>query len=279
MNWLRRIATCFLLLTSAAAQAQTDTTQAEQLLRQSGIWEQLGTMTQSFANGVVAEVAKSSPGSSEAERARLQRLTERAFAADKLQATALRVMAQGIQPQHAETILDWYRTSAGQAIRQAEVVATEEQSRLPFEQVQQAGQRVLGRLPDARRELINDIVTATRAAEAMLQIMEGALLAMQRGLALAAPDRPALSEQQMVRVLRSQRKAMLDSFTGIARSSSALAYHDITDKDLRAYVDFCNSPHGSHFFNVSILAFEQAISAAMQDMMQGFSGTRDQQNL
>lgn len=279
MIWLRRIAAGLLLLASAAVQAQTDTTTAEQLLRHSGLWDQLGTLTRSYPDDVVAEVAQSSPGTSETEQTRLRRLMARAFAADRLQATALRVMSQGIQPQHAGTILDWYRTSAGQAIRQAEVVAAEEQSRLPMDQVKQAGHQVLSRLPGPRRQLIDDIVTATRAAEAMLQITEGSLLAMQRGLALAVPDRPALSEQQIGRMLRSQRKAMLDSFTDFARASSALAYHGVSDNDLRAYVDFCNSPQGSHFFQVGVLAFEQAISAAMQDMMQGLPGTRDQQNL
>lgn len=279
MNWLRHIAACFLLLTCAATQAQTGASTAEQLMRLSGLWDQLDSMTTSFPDGIVAEVSQSGPGTSEAEKARLHRLTTQAFAADRLQATALRVMAQGIQPEHAATLLDWYGTDIGQAIRQAEVRATDEQSRLPLDQMQKLGNEVLRSMPEARRKLINDIVAATMAAEAMLQITEGSMLAMQRGLALAMPDRPTLNEQHIRQMFRSQRKTMLDSFTDIARASSALAYHDLPDVTLQAYAAFSDSPQGRHFFAVAMLAIEQALSAAMQDMMQGLPGTRDQQNL
>lgn len=278
MSWIHRILLC-MLLAGTAAQAQTDNAMAQRLLRQSGLWEQLGQVSGSYADGSVTELAKAAPRASDAEKNRLHRLMSRAFSADRLQATAVRVVSQDMQARHTEPVLDWYGTGAGQAIRQAEVRASDEQARLPMDKVLQAGQEVMQRMPDDRRQLITDITKASRAAESMLQITEGSLLALQRGLALAAPEQPTLSEQQVRRALRSQRQTMLAAFTEIARASTALTYHGVSDDDLRAYLAFCNSPHGRHFFEVSVKAFEQALSRATEDMAQALPSIRDQQNL
>ena len=235
MNWIQRIVAFLWLLASVTVQAQTDHTTAEQLLRQSGLWDQLALLSRSYADNAVTEVAKTSPMTSDAEKARLHRMVKQAFAADRLQSTALKTVALEMQPGHTARVLDWYDSAAGRALRQAEVRSVEDQSRLQPEDLMQAGKALRRQLPAERRKLLDELVSASQAAESMLQITEGSLLALQRGLSLAHPEQPALSDQQMRRELRSHRQAMLDAFTEWAKFSTALTYHGVSDRDLKDY--------------------------------------------
>lgn len=279
MTKFQRIAAWLMLLACAAAQAQTDTATAERLMRQSGLWEQVGAVAQSFPDALMAGVAQAPKPPSESEKTRLLQRVSQAFSAERLRASAMDVVSKHMQPRHTRPILDWYESNSGRTIRQSEIDATAEQAKMPPEDLIRLGGALWAQLPPARRRLLDELIKATQAEDAMLQITQNSMLAMQRGLALAAPDQPMPSESQVRKEIRAQQTAMRQAFNEMIRTSMAMTYHDLSDRALRDYLAFCKSPAGRHFNQVGIHALDQALSTALQDMMQSLPGTRDNQNI
>lgn len=279
MRLFRTIALCGVLLACATGQAQTDATTAERLVRESGLREQIGALATAMPSAFVQGVEQARKRPSEAEIARLRQRAEQAFAADRLQQAATRVVADGAQPRHIPQVLAWYASSAGQAVRTAEVTTTAEHASVQPEVLMRLGTELWSQMPAARRQLLLDLIASMRVAEAMLQITENSMIAMQRGLALADPEIPLPSAEQMRKGFVAQRPALLKTFNDMAQSSMALTYQKVPDRVLRDYLIYCKSPAGRHFNDLGLKAFDQAFSDSIESLMQSLAGTRDNQNV
>lgn len=279
MRLFRTIAVCWMLLASATGQAQTDAATAERLVRESGLWDQIGAMATAFPSAMMQGVEQARKRPSEAETARMRQRAEQAFAADRLQQRSTQVVADGMQPQHIARVLGWYASSAGQAVRTAEVATIAQQASVPPEVLTRMGSELWSQMPPTRRQLLQGLIASMHVAEAMLQITENSMLAMQRGLALADPELPLPSAEQMRKGFLAQRPAMLKTFNEMAQSSMALTYQKVPDRVLKDYLTYCKSPAGRHFNDLGLQAFDQAFSASITSLMQSLAGTRDNQNI
>ncbi len=275
----RTIAVCWMLLAGTTGQAQTDAATAERLVRESGLWEQIGAMATAFPSAMMQGVEQARKRPSEAETARMRQRAEQAFAADRLQQRSTQVVADGMQPRHIARVLGWYASGAGQAVRTAEVATIAQQASVPPEVLTRLGNELWAQMPPARRQLLLDLIASMRVAEAMLQITENSMLAMQRGLALADPELPMPSAEQMRKGFQAQRPAMLKTFNEMAQSSMALTYQKVPDRVLKDYLTYCKSPAGRHFNDLGLQAFDQVFSASITSLMQSLAGTRDNQNI
>lgn len=279
MRLFRTIAVCWMLLVSATGQAQTDAATAERLVRESGLWDQIGAMATAFPSAMMQGVEQARKRPSEAETARMRQRAEQAFTADRLQQRSTQVVADGMQPQHIARVLGWYASSAGQAVRTAEVASIAQQASVPPEVLTRMGNELWSQMPPTRRQLLQGLIASMQVAEAMLQITENSMLAMQRGLALADPELPLPSAEQMRKGFLAQRPAMLKTFNEMAQSSMALTYQKVPDRVLKDYLTYCKSPAGRHFNELGLQAFDQAFSASITSLMQSLAGTRDNQNI
>lgn len=279
MHIFRRLLLGLLLLACGSAQAQVDTGSAEELMRQSGLWEQIEAISRTLPASVMAEINPSSRTLSATEQARLQKKVAQAFAPERLLATAVQVVSQGMQDRYTRPVLDWYATGTGRAIRQAEIAAAVEQATMKPEDQARLGDALMARTTPARRQLLDALIKTTRSTEAMLNLTQNSMLAMQRGLALAAPDRPWPGENAVRQEMQAQRPALLAAFNEMARASMAMTYHDLPDRALREYLAYCRSPHGRQFNDLGMQAMDQAVSGALEAMMQSLPGTADQQNI
>lgn len=279
MRFFRYIAFCWVVLACATSQAQTDAATAERLVRESGLWEQIGAMAAAFPSAMMQGVEQARKRPSEAEIARMRQRAEQAFAADRLQQKSTQVVADGMQPRHIARVLGWYASSAGQAVRTAEVSTIAQQASVPPEVLTRLGNELWSQMPAARRQLLLDLIASMHVAEAMLQISENSMLAMQRGLSLADPEITLPSAEQMRKGFLAQRPTLLKTFHDMAQSSMALTYQKVPDRVLRDYLIYCKSPAGRHFNDLGLQAFDQAFSASITSLMQSLAGTRDNQNI
>lgn len=278
MTLFKRIAACLLLLACATVQAQTDTTTAERLVRESGLQEQIGVLSNAFPAALMQGMVRARKRPTDAEMARIRQRADQAFATDRLQQTVAGVVSDNMQPRHIPVVLNWYASKAGQVIRQAEVAATTEQAMMQPDVLMRDGQVLWTQMPHARRQLLADLIVSLRMTESMLQITENSMLAKQRGLALADPEFPLLNVDQMRKRFLAHRPTMLETFSEVAQSSVALTYHNVPDQVLRDYLDYSNNPAGRHFNDLSMQALEHAFSNSITSLMQSFLGTRDNQN-
>ena len=150
---------------------------------------------------------------------------------------------------------------------------------MPPEVLTRLGNELWSQMPPTRRQLLQGLIASMHVAEAMLQITENSMLAMQRGLALADPELPLPSAEQMRKGFLAQRPAMLKTFNEMAQSSMALTYQKVPDQVLKEYLTYCKSPAGRHFNDLGLQAFDQAFSASITSLMQSLAGTRDNQNI
>lgn len=276
MAWIRWIALLSALVLLPAAQAQTDAATAESLMRRSGLWEQLAGIGPQARAGVLASVAQSGAQPSAAELERLTRAADTAFDADRLRGTARGAIARGLEPQHLPALLRWYASPAGTSITRLEEASATDTREPPA--VVQAGTLLLQRMPEERRLLLADMVEATKAPEAMVQLVIGTSLAAYRGAASVTPGTPGMSLSELRALLEAQRPQLLKAYAALALAGMAITYEPVATGELGAYLDFLKSDAGRHFSDLGNAAVDAAMVEASADFGRRLPGSRDQAN-
>lgn len=265
-----------LLAVPTFAQAQIDRPAAQSLVRKSGLWEQLSGIGPQIEAGMQQAFAQSGATPSESEMARIARVIRSAYAPDRLRSVSTGVIAARMQAQHLDAVVRWFDSPPGQAITRAEEAALGANGDPGL--VLNEGAALLKSMPAERRKLLEDLVAATRAADAMVQITISTSVAVQLGAASAVPGAPAPSATQMRAMLEAQRPQMLQAFTAMTLASFAHAYAGISSQQLQQYVAFIRTPAGTAFNEVGLQALEAALTDAATEMGRGLPGTRDGSN-
>lgn len=258
--FVRSLGAVLLLLAPALAAASTDAADAEQLMRESALWHQLGSVAPSMRSGLIAALDKQGDKPSPAEMQRLTRAIETAYSADRLRPVARRTIAEEISAGHLHAIHAWYESPSGIAAAAAEVAAATDK-RDPAT-VAREGLEMLARTPPPRRDLMRELMHATRAAEAAASIVINTALALQRGAAGVNPDLPGPSESELRDLLEAQRPRMEEAVAGPTLALYATMYEKLSEAELSAYVKFSRSEAGQHFSDVCIRALNAALADA-----------------
>lgn len=268
--------TLLALFTGSAAWAQTDAQTAEQLLRSSGVWEQLKSVAQQVRAGMHDAAKHGNSELSAAESARLMRAVDAAYAAPRLRANALRLLAREMQPAWVPAVVKWYGSATGAAItRLEEEAAADERS---ADAVLQAGAARLGAMPQTRRQLLQQIMTAARAAEVATLMTINTAVGVQQGMAAVQPSRAGPSAQDLRAALEAQRPQLQEGFVAVLLAASALMYEPATEPQLAAYLDFLNSPAGGHFSAVMESVLDTLFLDAATELGRVLPGTRENAN-
>jgi hypothetical protein len=262
-----------LLAATTFAQAEIDRSAAESLVRKSGLWEQLSGIAPQVEAGMQQALAQAGQTPAPSEKARITRVIRSAYAPDRLRSVSIGVIAAKMQAQHLNALRRWFDSPQGQAITRAEE-ATHGDPGVALKE----GAALLESMPTDRRKLLEDLLAATRAADAMVQISISTGVAVQLGAANALPGAPAPSAAQMHAMLETQRPQMLQAFAAMTLAAFAHAYAKIPSHQLRQYVAFIRTPAGTAFNEVGLEALEAALTDAAAEMGRRLPGTRDGRN-
>lgn len=264
-----------LLLAGSAAQAQVDAAEAEQLLRQSGLWQQLDQLSAQVRSGFAAAAARQGDKATPAQTERVAKAIDAAFAPDRLRADMTATLSQGLQPQHLQTVQAWYLSDLGQRIatldRQAGAAAD------PAPQLA-AGSQLLQQMPDARRDLLGQLVQAVQGGELLAGLAVNTALALQLGVQSVQPGTPGLPQQALREQLQQQRPRLVDSFRRLLLASSAASYASLSDEDLSRYLAFLKSAAGRHVTDQGMKAFEAAMVRASNELGRRLPAAMDAAN-
>ena len=265
-----------LVCLSPAVQAQWDAASAEALMRQSGLWKQLGSTASQMEAAFRSSLATAPKQPSEAEVGRLLQALATAHAPNRLQQTALNTLQRGGQPQHLPALTTWFSHPLAGKVTQLE--ADSAQHMLQPTEVMARGMVLLTGMSEARRELLDTLLRRTRAAKGLTQVTVAVTLAMQRGLASVLPGAPGLPEGQLRALLQAQRPQMLQAFTALALAGMALTYDTLSIGELSDYVDMVSSSAGQHLNDLGLQAYSDAMEAAALDFGRRIPATRDGSN-
>ena len=280
MNLRHLFAALFLgaaaLMGSFAAHAQVPAATAEQLMRQSGLWQQLAAMAPQVRAGMAASTAQMGAKISEAEAARVSRAIDAAYADDRLRSAALSVITQELDARRVSRLTRWYASKLGQQIARLEERAATDVTEPGI--TLRDGSAALKAAPADRRAVIAELVTSTRSAEILYEITVEVSIAGLNGIASVQPEAAGLSVGQIRATLEAQRPQMLQTFTELAQASFATTYAVLPLNDLRSYLRFLQSDAGRHFNAVGARAFSAAMVQGSTEFGRRLPGTKDQSN-
>lgn len=263
-------------LGAGVSRAQTDPATAQELMRVSGIWQQLSSISPQVRIGMLEAIEKSGPKPSNSELARITRTIDRAFSADRLRATATTTYQTQINSKQVPALRHWFATKLGKAITAMEEAASADQT--DPQAVARQGAALLSAMTPERRSLIQELVHVTRAAELLAQLSIDTAIAVHRGVLSVNPRAQGGSAAGMLRFLEAQKPQVQRSLTVLVLASSAMAYAPLPTADLAQYVTFLKSDAGRHFNDVSLKAFSSAMVEASAEFGRGLPGTQDRLN-
>ena len=250
------------LLASSAARAQIDEAAAERLMRGSGLWEQLGATAAGARAGIEAAHRHQLTALSAEEVQRLLQATDAAFGAQTLRPAVRKALAARVLPAHLGAIETWLGGEPGRRITSIEVAASKPER--DSERVIRSGIARLAEAPEGRKRLIENLVEATRAAEAITNMTINVAVAVQRGMANVRPDPPVPPVATLREGFSGQRMQMLQTYRGMSRALFADMYHALSDAELASYLDFLRSAAGWQFLDATLQSMEQALVEAAE---------------
>jgi hypothetical protein len=241
-----------------AALAGTDEATAEALMRDSGIWKELGDV----ASQVHASVTRALTDGNEAREARvLERMetaVDAAYAAQRLRMSARDVIIEDMDETHLPAIRDWYAGKTGVAIANIEDAApADKESRT---KLTEKGAALLAEILPSRRALLQTILASSRAVEITSQLTINSTVAALRAVATANPEAPLPSEEKLLSELDAARPRIEQALTTEFLQVCASMYVDVSDSQLREYNEFLDSPAGRHLTVVLANAVDAALT-------------------
>lgn len=264
-HFIRTAMLALSLLVGPAAQAQITEAAAEQLMRLSGQWEQLGSISTQMRDALLqAMAADANPPKPETVQ-RMKAAAETAFSTERARSVARQTLAQNVREAYVPELLKWYESPVARRISQAEV----EDTATPQPDLKartQAGMALVQAATPARQQLLVRLVEVTRAPRASADIVINMGVMLPLTLMRFDFGGPKVTEAELRQTMEAQRPELTKAFETISLTHFALMYQTLPDDALEAYVSFMAGSAGEHYTDIGERAFEAAILAAIDAM-------------
>lgn len=239
--------------------AETDEATAEALMRDSGIWKELGEVSAQVHASLARALAEGSQQQEAAVLARMERAVDQAYAPERLRTSAREVLLQEMDQSHVPAIRQWYESDIGTTIANIEDSAPADKEART--KLTETGAALLKDTLPSRRALLETILSASRAVEVTSRITINSTVAALRAVARANPEAPIPSEQKLRSSLDEARSRIEQALSIEFLQVCASMYAEVPDANLREYGKFLDSPAGQHLS----AALGNAVDAALSD--------------
>lgn len=261
-HWLRAMLCCALLVLGATgAQAQTDAATAEQLMRRSGLWNQLEGVAPQIRAGIVAQAAEATQDVDPAELERLGLAADAAFAAERLRDAVRVVMAARIDPAQLPALRAWYDSDTGRRFSALEDAASQRKGG-DGEVVLREAIALVRAMPAERRATLARMVVALQAVESFANMTVNTTIAVELGARRASAAEVIARRQEIQSQILRERPQWLERLASLAMLSLAHVYAAASDDELARYVAFLETPAGRHYNDLSMAALDMALIEA-----------------
>lgn len=247
----------------AAAQAGVGLDVAQDLMRRSGLWEQMGSVAPQFDAALSASFARlAKPIPADAQE-RMRRAVQSAYAPERLRAVAAASLARELDPKMVADLLAWYGSPLGQAVRQLEQAQSGSVEE-PAARLRKGADLYRAAAP-MRQALLQRTTAVTHAAEATTSVLVESTLALRLGMLKVEPDEPGPSVDELRRSLEEKRPALTQRYAGMMTADFALMYAKLQDGELEAYDRFLESDSGARFNTLALAALRDAMVEAARE--------------
>jgi hypothetical protein len=259
---------CVLAGWSFNAQAQVKPEVAEQLMRASGAWAQLASVSPAVQSYLVAAL-NADPSGDAAKRQDLKPVSQalqKAYAPGRLRAAAAQGLSRQLSPSEAQQLLAWFGSELGSQVSAVESQAGDAAAD-PAAHLQDGGKRLASLSPE-RRALLGDVLSATHVTELQTEVLIQALQAIHRGTAGFMPRAAKVSPKELRSRLEAQRSELQQGYQSAGLSLASGFYARLSDEQLTQYRAFLQSPVGERLQALQ----QQAITKALREATEDASG-------
>ena len=243
---------------AGSAHAQISDTQAEQLMKLSGQWEQLALAATQMREGLLQGLAAGpKPASAEVQQ-KVKQAAGPAFEADRLRGAARRAVAENTRLNQLPELMRWYESPTARSITQAEVDDTA-RAEADIQARTKRGMALVQAASPKRQQLLVRLVEVTRAPRAGADIIISLGVQLPLALARLVPPPQPIEEARLRATLEDQRAQLTQAFEIITLAGFAIAYQGLPDDALEAYAKFMATSAGEHFNDVGVAALEAAM--------------------
>lgn len=254
------MALCVTLLAAPWAHADVTPEQAEQVMKKSGLWDQLGSVLPQARVGFSAAFSLSEDEPDPEAEDRLNAVLEEAYGAERLRKLGVVIVARELDAGQVTAMRRWFESPLGRRVGAVEQSAAGVQTDL--REVIRQGTDMFERLPAGRRALLSQLLAETRADEAMVDVSIQTLVATHKGVSAALPGGFELSNAEVKATLMTDREEMRKAYADLIVASFAQAYMPLTDEELKRYVGFLKSPAGKRHTTLALRALHAALDDA-----------------
>lgn len=259
MSWKRsfRVVLALTLVFAAGlVQAADKRALASEVMRVSGLEQQLGQTTRSINDSLkkAEESGKATPEQREIGAVMLE-----AFGTETILASVGKRLADQLNEEELRKVLSWYEGDPGQKlIRLENQLADPEKAKDLVEFAKQAEQNPI---PEARQSLYKKIDKATLTTETTVDMQLNSRVAMVKAMNKTAKSEKKLTDAEINEKIESQRPKAVEFMQQINLIKFGYLFKDVSDSDVEAYVKFAESDVGKKYFK----ARSKALDAAMQE--------------
>lgn len=259
MSWncsVRLVLALTLVFAAGLAQAADKRALASEVMRVSGLEQQLGQTTRSINDSLkkAEESGKATPEQREIGAVMLE-----AFGTESILASVGKQLADQLNEGELQKVLSWYEGDPGQKlIRLENQLADPEKAK---ELVEFAKQTEQNPIPEARQSLYKKIDKATLTTETTVDMQLNSRVAMVKAMNKTAKSEKKLTDAEINEKIESQRPKAMEFMQQINLIKFGYLFKDVSESDVEAYAKFAESDVGRKYFK----ARSKALDAAMQE--------------
>lgn len=256
-----------LLAMPVAAQAETSPAAApadriDQLIARAGLERQLYEFQSAMQEGI-SQAHAANPTLDARQLSRLRTSIDRVYSASRLRPRLHAELARMLSPGDIDAALAWIDSPAGRRIAAIEAKATTPEQR---QRMMAALQRGAPATSQTRRELIDQIIRATRTDEFGASLVIESAAGIAEGISQSAPPERRAAARGVRSQMESERASLVSQMHAQSAAVFAVAYADATDADLQALLRYARSPAGARFHMYAAQAFETTAAQAARDL-------------
>jgi hypothetical protein len=254
-----------LLASFAAAHAEVKPEVAEQLMRASGAWAQLGNVSPAVQSYLLAALNADASGQAAKHQdlKPVSQALQKAYAPDKLRAAAVQAVARQLSADDAARLKDWYASALGQQVSAVESQGDE--GTADAARRLREGDAMLASLSPERRALLSDVLAGTHVVEQQTDVLIQSLQAIHRGTVGFMPKAAKVTPKELRSRLEAQRSELQQGYQSAGLSLASGFYAGLSDAQLGAYRSFLASPAGERLQALQLGAIGKALRDATEE--------------
>jgi hypothetical protein len=264
------IAVAALAATCAATFASAQGRRTEELMRKSGLWDQVAQMREQMKAGVMEARNQARESGKQllddAAFAKLASAIDRAFSSGVLRESVALHLEEFIEPKDENEVLKWLSSDLGARFTRLEIVAGETPEIMKAET---EAPKTLAALSRPRLEKFQRLAASLDAGDTTAGLTINMTSAIVYGIALVTPGVDAdLAANMIRRRMEAQRAQMAKYYGEKALQSYAYTYRSVTDAQVESYVKFAEGAAARRYHAAGIKAMDATLSQAALTMGQ-----------